>query len=111
MADGISSIANVQLSVLQLPEVVREQTPVLLQSQIIASQAPAIIRQQDEDAAETIQILQQASWRGTPDALAHNPPRERPAYRQPAPRPLEEKVIALAAAHPRGLGKMVDLLA
>jgi hypothetical protein len=111
MADGISSIASVQLSVLQLPEVVREQTPVLLQSQIIASQVPAIIRQQDEVAAETVQVLEQASNNGVPDALSHHPPRERPAYREPVRGAVQEKVTALAAADPRGLGRMVDVRA
>jgi len=113
MADAISSLASVQLSVLQLPEIARESTPVLLQSQIAAAQAPAIIAQQDQDAAETVQMLEELGSSHVPDALSGNTFREPAGYRSPERRSpgVQEKTVSLAAAHPRGLGSLVDVRA
>ena len=110
---SVASLANVQLSVLQLPEVAREEIPVLAQSEIMAGQTPAIIQQYDQEAAETIQTLQPADWRGVPSALDGSTTRQPPSYRDPGHfrGRLQTKTAALAATDPRGVGQLVDVRA
>jgi hypothetical protein len=113
MAVNITTVANVQLSMLQAPEIAREAVPIVGQAQLANSQAPAIIAQHDQEMAETVQHIDPTDWARTPDALAGAPAREQPGYRQHARRnrPLEEKAVALAATHPRGVGSLVDIQA
>src|SRR5438093_634522 len=113
MAEGVAAIANVQLTVLQAPEIARAQVPIAAQAQIANAQAPAIIAKQDQDALETVQQLQQADRHSVPDTLDGRPGGELPTYRE---RPARSRSIAnlavpLAAAHPRGLGALVDVRA
>jgi len=109
----ISQVANVQLSVLQSPEIARAQAPLATQAQLANAAVPGIIAKNDQDAAQTVQALQQTTWHGVPDSLSGSPPREAPTYRDAGRRnrPLGEKIIALAAAHPRGIGALVDVRA
>jgi len=110
---SVSPIANMQLNILQLPEVARIEMPVLAQAQLANAQVPAIVAREDQDAAETIQMLRQADRRAAGSGTGGATARERPAYRDPSRRPyrLTSKVTALAAAHPRGIGQLVDLRA
>lgn len=113
MAVNITTIANVQLSVLQAPEIAREAIPITAQAQLANAQAPGIIAREDREMAETVQQLQATDWARTSDALAGAPQRELPEYRHGSRRngSLEDKVVALAGAHPRGLGALVDVRA
>ena len=113
MAVNITTLANVQLSVLQAPEIARAQAPIAAQAQLANAQAPGIIAQHDQEMAETVQQLEPAEWAGVPDALTGAPGQELPQYRQGMRRnqPLQEKIVALAAAHPRGIGALVDVQA
>jgi len=113
MAVGIATLSNMQLSVLQAPEIAREQVPFLAQAQAANAQAPAIIAGFDRIAAETVQRLERAQSGGVPDALAGHATHERPAYGQSGRRnrALEEKTIVLAGAHPAWVGSLVDIRA
>ena len=113
MAEAISALASAQLIVLQAPEIAREQVPIAAQAQLANAQAPAIIAKHDEDARETVQQLHEAQWHGVRDALQGNPGHELPSDRRSGARPggLAERAIPLAAAHPRGLGALVDIRA
>jgi hypothetical protein len=113
VAEPISAVSSVQLTVLQAPEIARGQVPIAAQAQIANAQAPAIIAKHDQDALETVQELQQADRRGVPDTLDGSPGGELPAYRDRTAqqRALAERAIPLAAAHPRGLGATVDIRA
>ncbi|MBV8087797.1 MAG: hypothetical protein JO247_23555 [Chloroflexi bacterium] len=108
---SVSPIANVQLNILQLPEVARLEVPVLAQAQLANAQVPAIVAHDDQEAAETIQVLREADRRATGSATDGATTRQRPSYRDPARRPFraETRLPALAAAHPRGIGQLVDL--
>ncbi|HEU0167761.1 MAG TPA: hypothetical protein VFS62_08280 [Chloroflexota bacterium] len=109
---SVSPIANVQLNILQLPEVARLEMPVLAQAQLANAQMPAIIAHGDREAAETIQVLREVDRRAVTSATDGATTRDRPSYRQPVRRSrLQAKVPALAAAHPRGIGQLVDLRA
>ena len=110
---SVSPIANVQLNILTLPEVARIEMPVLAQAQLANAQVPAIIAHEDREAAETIQVLRQVDRRAVASATDGSTTRERPAYRQPQRRTFrtESRLPGLAAAHPRGLGQLVDLRA
>src|SRR5579872_6102203 len=113
MSIGIATLSNVQLSVLQAPEIARESVPVLASAQAANAQAPGIIARYDQDRAETVQQLEQVQSGGVPDALAGHPAREHAGYRANGRRnpSLEHKTVALAAAHPAWMGSLVDIRA
>ena len=111
MADAISAVSNLQLGFLQSPEIARETVPITAQAELANSQAAALIAKDDKDAAETVQRLQQASGQGVPDALQHQPDGQPRGWRQRRGRqrePVTARAVPLAAAHPRGLGGLVD---
>lgn len=109
---AISSIANLQLSVMQLPEVAREEVPILASTQLANAQAPAIIARQDRDASETVQSLEQLGSGGVSETPDRGPRRERPAYSEHPRSPrLGERRLTLAAAHPFGVGLLIDVSA
>ena len=112
MADGISAAAGVQLSVLNMPELAREQVPVAQQAALANAQVRAIVDKADEEADETVQRLDEGHWRGVSNSLSGHPNGQPRAYREPvrAPR-LRERAIPLAAAYPYGMGQMVDVSA
>jgi len=114
MADAIAAISNVQLGLLQSPEIAREQIPITAQVQLASAQAAAIIAKEDQDAREMVQHLQQVSSHGVQEALSGPPDRDSSAFRQRRPgvrEPVAAKAVSLAAAHPRGLGSLVDFRA
>lgn len=111
MADAISAATNVQLGFLQAPEIARETVPITAQAELANAQAAALIAKDDQDASETIQRLQEASSQGVPDALQHQPDSQPRGWRQRRGRlrePVAARAAPLAAAHPRGLGGLVD---
>ncbi|MBV9119125.1 MAG: hypothetical protein JOZ39_00330 [Chloroflexi bacterium] len=110
---SIASIDNLQLNVLQLPEVAREEVPILAQAQLANAQTSAIVDRADREATEMVQTLPEAGSNVVPNSLAGMTARQRPSYHPAARRPerLQRKVIALAAAHPFGVGKLVDFRA
>lgn len=109
---AVSGIANIQLSVLQLPEVARLEVPVLASAQLANAEAPAIIALADRRAAEMVQFVQELDRRGVSNAADDTARRESTAYRwrQRSPR-LGQRVVALAAVHPFGVGSLVDFRA
>ena len=114
MADAISAIANVQLGLLQSPEVAREQIPITAQAELANAQAAALIAKDDQDAQEMVQRLQQAGSDGVPDALHGQPDSQPRGWRRRRGRqsaPVTSRAEPLAAAHPRGLGALVDFRA
>ena len=113
MAVNAATLANVQLSMLQAPEIAREQVPVLAQAQLASAEAPSLIAQHDQEMAESVQKLAATDWARAQDALSGTPQRDLSAYRQGTRRSprLDEKVVALAGAHPRGIGALVDVSA
>jgi len=100
----------VQLGLLQSPEIAREQIPITAQVQLASAQAAAIIAKEDQDAREMVQHLQQVGSHGVQEALND---RDSPASRRRSRQrePVASRAIPLAAAHPRGLGGLVDLRA
>jgi hypothetical protein len=64
-------------------------------------------------ALETVQQLQEADGHGVQDALSGKPNEERPTYRERSGRTprADAKAEPLAAAHPRGVGALVDVRA
>jgi hypothetical protein len=114
MADAISAINNVQLGLLNSPEIAREQIPITAQAQLANAQAAAAIAKQDQDASEMVQRLQQTDSAGVQDALSGRPGGDASAFRRRRQRvsePVAAKAVPLAAAHPRGLGDLVDFRA
>ncbi|HEX6511841.1 MAG TPA: hypothetical protein VF157_06060 [Chloroflexota bacterium] len=113
MADPISAVNSVQLGILQAPEIAREQIPITAQSQLANAQAPAVIAQHDEQARETVQVIEHAENPIVRDALSGPPNGQLPAYngRRDRRGDLAGRAVPLAAAHPRGLGALVDLRA
>ncbi|MFI5267250.1 MAG: hypothetical protein ACHQ7M_07730 [Chloroflexota bacterium] len=114
MADAISAINNMQLGLLNSPEIAREQIPVTGQVQLANAQEAAMIAKGDQDAREMVQRLQQADSRGVRDALSGQPERASPACglrRSRLREPGVAEATPLAAAHPRGLGGLVDFRA
>jgi hypothetical protein len=110
---SVSPIANVQLNILQLPEVARIEEPVLAEAQLANAQVPAIVAHEDQRTAETVQVLHEAGRHATGSATDGSAGHERPAYRAPVRRPsrIEARLPALAGAHPRGIGHFVDVRA
>jgi hypothetical protein len=112
MAGAVTPIVGVQLSILQSPEIAREQEALALQTQSATIYAPALIAKHDQLAAETVQMLQRVDRHGVPDALAgdhnHDHADRRPSAGR---RSSDGKTVALAATHPRGLGALVDVSA
>jgi hypothetical protein len=115
MPDPISAVASVQLGFLQSPEIARETAPAAAQAQLANAQAATIAAEHAQQARETVQQLPALEHASVQDALAGEPNGERPSYRERRRRrvrePVRELVIPLAAAHPRGLGAMVDIRA
>src|SRR5487761_968751 len=113
MAEAISALSNVQLGLLQSPEIAREQIPITGQAALANAQAAAIIARDDKTAAETVHALQEIDSRGVPNALVGQRQGGSPGYRRRPPlrEPVSTRVVPLAAAHPRGLGSLVDLRA
>ena len=114
MPDPISAAANVQLGMLQSPEIAREQVPIAAQAQLANEQAPNVIAKQQQDAQETVQQVAQADNPNVQDALSGNPDREPPTYRQRGRRratPAQPPATPAAVPHPRGIGDLVDVRA
>src|SRR5579884_2806163 len=113
MPDPISAVASVQLGFLQSPEIARETAPYATIEQLGNAQASTIIAEHAQQAQETVQQLPAMEHSTVSDALAGSPDGERPTYRQRDRRrirePVRELAIPVAAAHPRGLGAMVDV--
>lgn len=111
---SIASIANVQLSVLQLPEVAREQVPLLYQEQLTNAQVAAVVQHYDEEAGRTVQVLPQVDRRPVPTATDGSTARQAPGYGRQArsgKQRFEGRLRMLAAAHPSGMGLYVDMRA
>src|SRR6185437_8455801 len=117
MPDPISAAASVQLGFLQSPEIARETAPFAGETQLANAQAATIIAEHAQQAQETVQQLPAMEHSSVEDALSGHPGDERPSYRERNRRrrrirePVRELAIPVAAAHPRGLGAMVDVRA
>src|SRR5579884_4301339 len=114
MPDPISAVASVQLGFLQSPEIARETAAFAMEAEL-AAQAATIIAEHAQQAQETVQQLPAMEHSSVSDALAGNPEGEPPTYRERRRRRIREPVreldVPVAAAHPRGLGAMVDVRA
>ncbi|HVA24355.1 MAG TPA: hypothetical protein VMW62_08180 [Chloroflexota bacterium] len=112
MADAIAGISNVQLGLLQSPEIAREQIPITAQVALANAQAAAIIARDDQAARGMVQRLQETDSQGVRDALSGRPDADSSRFHRRRPRqPVTSRAIPLAAAHPRGLGALVDFRA
>ncbi len=114
MPDAISAAASIQLGFLQSPEIARETVPIAAQAQIANAQAGVAASTFSQEVLETVQESPRLGSARVPDSLAGNPNNGRPSYREPRRRvrePVRARAVPLAAAHPRGLGDMVDIRA
>ncbi|MDE3075664.1 MAG: hypothetical protein KGJ86_09550 [Chloroflexota bacterium] len=102
-----ANVANIQLTVMQLPQVAHDQMPGLLQAELANAQAPALIRQQDERAAEMVQELEQPVGNKVGDALTGSGPRYQ-AGAQGRRRP-DGGAASQNTPHPLGVGSLIDI--
>lgn len=103
------NISNMQLTVLNLPQVAHDLVPAAQAAQLANAQAPAIIRHQDQQAAETVQQTHAAEGNRIENELSGEGAQYEPSAdgrRQPKREQTSEK---RRASHPMGIGALVDI--
>lgn len=111
MAEAISAVASVQLTVLQAPEVARRENPAVQYAALANAQAASSAAQQRRLALETVRQTPEADRRGVPSDVDGAGDRGLWFWGQGGRGRLRGRLQHLAAAHPGGVGLLVDVRA
>ncbi|HUZ77287.1 MAG TPA: hypothetical protein VMV93_06855 [Chloroflexota bacterium] len=65
-----ANISNIQLTVLQLPQVAHDQVPAMTAAELAGAQAQQLLQHEDERASEVVQQMQSAQGNQVGDATS-----------------------------------------